>query len=55
MHQLLFSFSGMVVALRFGSNSYFAGDLNRTETVFKEALELFTTLEHKRGIGLSSK
>jgi hypothetical protein len=54
MHQVLRSFSGMVVALRFGSDSYFKGDLNKTEEVFEEALTLFGALGHSRGVGLSS-
>ena len=53
MKVLLSAFSRLMVALRFGSDSYARGDNGRARAVFKEALELFTSIDSKRGIGAS--
>lgn len=52
------SFKGMVIGLRFGSEEYREGRLDKAESCFKDALELYETLqeggvESKRGIGIS--
>ena len=53
MKVLLSAFSRLMVALRFGSDSYARGDNGRARAVFKEALELFTSIDSQRGIGAS--
>jgi len=53
MKVLLSAFSRLMVALRFGSDSYAQGDNGRARAVFKEALELFTSVDNQRGIGAS--
>jgi tetratricopeptide (TPR) repeat protein len=53
MKVLLSAFSRLMVALRFGSDSYVRGDNGRARAVFKEALELFTSINNQRGIGAS--
>ena len=53
MKMLLSAFSRLMVALRFGSDSYARGDNVRARVIFKEALELFTSIDSRRGIGAS--
>jgi uncharacterized protein YegL len=53
MKILLDAFSSVMVALRFGSDSYARGDPNRAYTVFKEALTLFSKTQNIRGMGAS--
>jgi tetratricopeptide (TPR) repeat protein len=50
---LLFrSFDGLITALRFGNEDYYAGNLHRALENYESALELFTTLENHKGIGI---
>ncbi len=51
MRTLLDAFGKLMVALRFSSNSYAAGNQKRTREVYAEALTLFTDNNDKRGIG----
>ena len=44
-------FSNLVVALRFGSDSYGRGDISTALAVFTDALHLFTSSENAKGIG----
>lgn len=53
MKILLSAFSNLLIALRFGSDSYVRGDNKRARKVFTEALELFIGSENQRGIGSS--
>ena len=47
---LMFAFSGMIISLRFASESFVKGDLQKAQAVFTEALQLFTDLKNPRGI-----
>jgi tetratricopeptide (TPR) repeat protein len=53
MHSILNAFSGMLVALRLGSESYAAGDITRAITTFREALVLYTRLGNERGTAIA--
>mmetsp|Transcript_20198 Transcript_20198/g.28960 ORF Transcript_20198/g.28960 Transcript_20198/m.28960 type:complete len:1519 (+) Transcript_20198:482-5038(+) len=53
MKLLLDAFSKLMVALRFGSESYSKGDNNRAQSAFQDALDLFTLTGNKKGIGAS--
>lgn len=46
------TFRGLVTALRFGNQDYYAGDINRAMENYNSALELFTTLKNEKGIGI---
>eukprot|EP01031_Cornospumella_fuschlensis_P025871 gene25871-31244_t len=50
---LLEALSQLLVALRFGSDSYARGDQLQALSVFSDALQLFTTTGNVRGIGAS--
>ena len=54
MKILLEAFSGMIISLRFGSESYVAGDVNRAAIVFQDALSLYQRLKNARGVGIAS-
>ncbi|MFX0100124.1 MAG: VWA domain-containing protein [Candidatus Hodarchaeota archaeon] len=50
---LLFNtFKGLITAVRFGNESYYAGNLNRAMENYTSALQLFTTLDNQKGIGI---
>jgi hypothetical protein len=53
MKILFEAFSGMLIALRFGSDSYVAGDIKRAKTVFQDALNLYQHLNNARGVGIA--
>jgi tetratricopeptide (TPR) repeat protein len=53
MKVLLEAFSRLLIALRFGSNSYARGDQHQALSTFQDALELFTTINNSKGIGAS--
>ncbi len=53
LNMLYNTFSGLITALRFGNQDYYAGDINRAMKNYKSALELFTTLKNEKGIGIS--
>jgi len=53
MHILLDAFSNLMIALRFGSDSYQRGDRSRALSVFEDALKLYSATNNKRGIGAS--
>jgi len=53
MKVLLSAFSGLVIALRFGSDSYARGNNKRARAVFSDALQLFESIANQRGIGAS--
>jgi tetratricopeptide (TPR) repeat protein len=53
MKILLEAFSNLMVALRFGSDSYARGDQHRAYEVFSDALALFTKSSNVAGIGAS--
>ncbi len=46
------TFRGLITALRFGNEEYYAGNLNRAMTNYDNALELFSTLDNIKGIGI---
>jgi tetratricopeptide (TPR) repeat protein len=48
---ILNTFSSLLTALRFGSESYARGDSNRAKTVFEDALKLYTATNNQKGIG----
>jgi hypothetical protein len=50
---LLEAFSGMVTALRFGSESYAAGDMRKATGAFEDALQLYSSIGNARGIGIA--
>lgn len=43
----------MLTSVRFGSESYFSGDMKKAEKCFSEALTLFQAVGNKRGIAIS--
>ncbi|MCY3414345.1 MAG: tetratricopeptide repeat protein [Candidatus Heimdallarchaeota archaeon] len=47
------TFKGLITALRFGNQDYYAGDINRAMANYQSALELFTTLNNKKGVGIA--
>src|SRR3546814_1942674 len=53
MKLLLDAFSGLVIALRFGSDSYAHGDMVKAEAVFSDALRLFSATKNQRGLGIA--
>jgi tetratricopeptide (TPR) repeat protein len=53
MRVLLDTFSQLLVALRFGTESYARGNQQQAFQLFNESLVLFTTIHNKRGIGSS--
>jgi methyl-accepting chemotaxis protein len=50
MKQLLDAFSHLLVALKFGSDTYARGDVNLAKDVFSDALTLFETTENGKGM-----
>ncbi|MFV2014594.1 MAG: cache domain-containing protein, partial [Candidatus Heimdallarchaeota archaeon] len=46
------TFRGLVTALRFGNEEYYAGNLRKAMTNYQNALELFTTMENTKGVGI---
>jgi tetratricopeptide (TPR) repeat protein len=46
------TFRGLVTALRFGNDEYYAGNINRAMDNYNAALELFTSLNNQKGIGI---
>ncbi|MHA2202281.1 MAG: tetratricopeptide repeat protein [Candidatus Hodarchaeales archaeon] len=46
------TFRGLLTALRFGNEEYYAGNLAKAMTNYNNALELFTTLDNIKGIGI---
>lgn len=50
---LMEALSQLLVALRFGSDSYARGDIGRARQVFTDALNLFTATENQKGVGAS--
>ena len=46
------NFKGLVTALRFGNESYYAGNLQRALENYQSAMELFKTLGNKKGQGI---
>ncbi|MHA2253238.1 MAG: tetratricopeptide repeat protein [Candidatus Kariarchaeaceae archaeon] len=46
------TFRGLVTALRFGNDDYYAGNINRAMDNYIAALELFTSLNNLKGIGI---
>ena len=46
------TFRGLLTALRFGNQEYYAGNLAKAMTNYNSALELFTTLDNTKGIGI---
>eukprot|EP01034_Spumella_vulgaris_P047500 gene47500-biopygen34900 len=53
MKVLLEAFFKMMVALRFSNESYAAGNQKRAHEVYSDALNLYTSSNDKRGIGVS--
>jgi tetratricopeptide (TPR) repeat protein len=53
MKVLLEAFGSMIIALRFGSDSYSVGDNKKARCAFEDALRLFTSVENTRGIGIA--
>jgi hypothetical protein len=54
MQVLLEAFSGMIIALRFGNDSYATGDMRKAYTAFSDALVLYSRLHNIRGIGIAN-
>jgi tetratricopeptide (TPR) repeat protein/uncharacterized protein YegL len=50
MRQLLDAFSHLLVALKFGSDTYARGDVNLAKDVFTDALNLFETTNNGKGM-----
>jgi len=50
MRALLDAFSNLIVALRFGSDSYARGNKVKARAAFSDALELYTVSQNERGI-----
>ncbi|MCH8908593.1 MAG: tetratricopeptide repeat protein, partial [Candidatus Heimdallarchaeota archaeon] len=46
------TFRGLVTALRFGNDDYYAGNIDRAMKNYLAALELFTSLNNQKGIGI---
>ncbi len=46
------TFEGLVTALRFGNEEYYRGDINRAYDNYQKALELFSSLNNKEGVGI---
>ncbi|MHA2074858.1 MAG: tetratricopeptide repeat protein, partial [Candidatus Hodarchaeales archaeon] len=46
------TFRGLLTALRFGNEDYYAGNLSRAMANYFNGLELFTTLNNIKGIGI---
>ncbi|MFW9993613.1 MAG: tetratricopeptide repeat protein [Candidatus Odinarchaeota archaeon] len=46
------TFKGLITALRFGNENYYAGNINRAMSNYKNALELFITLDNSKGVGI---
>ncbi len=46
------TFRGLLTALRFGNQEYYAGNLAKAMANYNSALELFTTLDNIKGIGI---
>ncbi|UCE12300.1 MAG: VWA domain-containing protein [Candidatus Heimdallarchaeota archaeon] len=46
------TFRGLLTALRFGNEEYYAGNLAKAMANYNSALELFTTLDNIKGIGI---
>jgi len=47
------AFKAMLTSVRFGSEAYYSGDIDKSRMCFEEALELFTRVRNQRGIGIS--
>ena len=51
--QMLYTtFQGLITALRFGNDEYYAGNIDRAMKNYQAALDLFTTLDNQKGIGI---
>lgn len=46
-------FRRMVLVVRFGNTSFMSGDLDAALATFQDALELFTSMGNKRGVGVA--
>jgi tetratricopeptide (TPR) repeat protein len=46
------TFRGLVTALRFGNDDYYAGNISRAKNNYQAALELFESLDNQKGIGI---
>ena len=46
------TFRGLVTALRFGNEEYYSGNLSRAMDNYQMALDLFTTMENTKGVGI---
>lgn len=46
------TFRGLVTALRFGNEEYYAGNLKRAMNNYQNALQLFTTMNNIKGVGI---
>lgn len=46
------TFRGLVTALRFGNEEYYSGNLKRAMDNYQNALELFSTMDNTKGIGI---
>jgi tetratricopeptide (TPR) repeat protein len=46
------TFRGLVTALRFGNDDYYAGNIDRAMENYLAAFELFTSLNNRKGIGI---
>lgn len=46
------TFRGLVTALRFGNDEYYAGNLKRAMSNYQNALNLFTTMDNVKGVGI---
>jgi hypothetical protein len=43
----------MIIALRFGSDSYASGDMSKAQKAFSDALTLYSELDNIRGMGIA--
>ena len=50
---LLQAFSDLLISLRFGSETYYRGNVHRAQKLFDDALALFTATNNIKGIGAS--
>jgi phage regulator Rha-like protein len=47
------AFKSMLTSVRFGTEAYYKGDVNKSQKCFEEARDLFTKVANKRGVGIS--
>lgn len=54
MRNVLSAFGRMIISLRFGRDEYVLSNLNKAEQVFRDALELFKSIQNTRGIAIAN-